>query len=78
MTIKCPNCGKDLPEETIREVIHEHYTKKVGGATSAKKAASSAKNAIKALEAQKTKYTPEKRREAAKKAWETKRKKSNS
>lgn len=73
MTIKCPHCGKDLPAETLREVIQEHYTKRVGGATSAKKANSSRINAVKALEGQKAKYTSEKRKEAARKAWEKRR-----
>lgn len=73
MTIKCPHCGKGLPEETIREVIQEHYTKRVGGVSTEKKAAASRINAVKALEGQRSKYTAEKRKEAARKAWEKRR-----
>lgn len=73
MTIKCPHCNNDLPEEVIREIVQEHYTKRVGGATSEKKATSSRINAVKALEGQREKYTAEKRKEAARKAWEKRR-----
>lgn len=74
--IHCPRCGSALPESVIKQVLSEHL-KKAGSTKTAKKAASSARNAMKALEAQKIKYTPEKRREAAKKAWEKRRSKSN-
>ena len=77
VTITCPHCGEPLPESVIEQIISESAGH-AGRKKTAKKSASSAQNAIKALEAQKIKYTPEKRREAAKKAWETKRKKSNS
>ena len=75
--IFCPRCGKVLPESVIKQIISESAGH-AGRKKTAKKSASSAKNAVKAREIANANYTPEKRREAAKKAWETKRKKLNS
>lgn len=69
MTIKCPHCGKDLPEEVIREVLQENASK-AGSTITAKKSSASRINAVKALEGQREKYTEEKRKEAARKGWE--------
>lgn len=74
--IYCPICGNPLPESVIRQIISESAGH-AGRKKTAKKSASSARNAVKAYQAANANYTPEKRREAAKKAWETKRKKSN-
>lgn len=65
---KCPCCGKEIPPEVVKEILRETLAK-AGSVKTAKKAAASRANAAKAN----ANYTPEKRKEAARKAWERRR-----
>lgn len=64
----CPCCGKEIPPAVVKEILRETLSK-AGSVKTAKKAASSSANIRKANE----NYTTEKRKAAARKAWERRR-----
>ena len=64
----CPCCGNEIPPEVVKEILRETLAK-AGSVKTAKKAASSSANIKKANAG----YTTEKRKAAARKAWERRR-----
>lgn len=68
----CPYCGNEIPSEVVKEILREILAK-AGSVKTAKKTASSRINAAKATAANLEKYTTDRRKEAAKRAWETRR-----
>ena len=69
---KCKCCGAEIPPAVVKEILREALSA-TGSIKTAKKSASSSKNFQKAIEAAKENYTPDRRKEAAKKAWEKRR-----
>lgn len=65
---KCKCCGAEIPPEVVKEILREALSA-AGSVKTEKKSAASRANAAKAN----ANYTPEKRKEAARKAWETRR-----
>ena len=64
--------AKILPPDVVKEILREALSA-TGSIKTAKKSASSSKNFQKAIEAAKENYTTDRRKEAAKKAWEKRR-----
>ena len=69
---KCKCCGAEIPPDVVKEILRETLSA-AGSVKTAKKTASSRANAAKATEAAKLNYTTDRRKEAAKKAWEKRR-----
>lgn len=72
---KCKCCGAEIPPEVVKEILREAFSA-AGSVKTAKKAASSRANAVLATEAARENYTTDRRKEAARKAWEKRRAKA--
>ena len=64
--MKCPHCGKEIPVEVLASALGQIQTEKRNAARRA--------NIEKGRAAAAKTYTPERRAEAARKAWEKRRK----